>query len=300
MGKGSRAIRQKKLNPGKQVVSPNEPAAAEADTLTIAEAFLLKFGDGIGDPTKQDSHAKFYATIIGVRAQSLYANFIHSLSSPAEIGPILALRPLVEAAILAKWISLDPTLHGELWFAQSEDRDLTAIREAERHLGVRVRGDLTTAAIVESIEQKTAWRDEAVTRSKAAGKNYGDRPMPHIDRMVTEIEQSDPGHKMAMRQAYDAVYRSVSPWDHTEAASFKATAEDSETGLRYLGDVSPYRLDLLRLIAGAMFAYVLEIVGLAAGDGSEVPARFIRDYLTMAHPTDDLQSLDKPPISSTS
>jgi hypothetical protein len=277
-----------------QRASPNDEAPApEADALTIAEAILLRFGDGIGDPTKQDSHAKLYATLIGVRAKSLYANFIHSLSSPADIGPILALRPLVEAAILAKWISLNPKLHGELWFAQSEDRDLTAIREAEKHLGIRVRGDIPTSSIVESVEQKTAWRDEAVARSKAAGKTYGDRPMPHIDRMVAEIEKGDPGHKMAMRQAYDGVYRSVSPWEHTEAASFKATAEESETGLTFLGDVCPYQIDLLRLIAGAMFAYILEIVGLAVGDGSEVAARFIRDYLTMVHPTEAAPPPDK-------
>jgi hypothetical protein len=68
-----------------------------------------------------------------------------------------------------------------------------------QHLGARVHGDIPTEAIVESVEQETAWRDEAVARGKAAGKKYGDRPMPHIDRMVSEIEERDPGHKVAMR-----------------------------------------------------------------------------------------------------
>lgn len=78
-------------------------------------------------------------------------------TSPADIAPILALRPLVEAAILTKWISLDPTLHGELWFAHAEDRELTGMREQERHLGVRVRGDIPVATITETVEQKAAF-----------------------------------------------------------------------------------------------------------------------------------------------
>ena len=60
-------------------------------------------------------------------------------------------------------------------------------------------------------------------------------------------------------------------------------------GLKFLGDVSPYKIDHLRIIAGAMFAYILEIIGLAAADGSEAGARFVRDYLTMFYPAEAAQ-----------
>ena len=269
----------------------------DIDPLDLAEMALLKFGHAIADPTAQDSHARLYSFLIGHRATSLYANFLHSLMSPSEIGPILALRPLVEAAILAKWISLDPTLHGELWFAHAEDRDLTAIREQEKHLGLRVRGDIPADAISETVEQKTAWRDEAVAHAKTAGKKYGDKPMPPLDRLVQEVEDKDPGHHIAIRQAYDVLYRGISPWMHTEASSFKATAEHTQTGVRFLGDVSPYRIEYLRITGGAMFAYVLEIIGVAAGDGSDVPARFIRDYLTIVRPAEGTTAPDKPEIT---
>ena len=210
-----------------------------------------------------------------------------SLGSPADIGPILALRPLVEATILAKWISLDPFLHGDLWFAHAEDREITAIREQERHLGIRVRGEIPSDRILESIEQKTASRDESVERGRRAGKTYGSKPMPSLARLVDEVEEKDPGHRMAMRQAYDLAYRGISPWQHTEATSFKSTAIETEAGLRFVGDVSPYSVEHLRLTAGAMFAYVLEIVGIATGDGREVAARFIRNYLVLHHPLTD-------------
>jgi hypothetical protein len=168
--------------PATSVATAEDPGVEsdglEADALDIAEVILLRFGDRIPDPTQQDSHARLYACLLGIRAKSLYTNFLHSLSSPAAIAPTLAIPPLVEAVILSKWISLDPTLHGELWFAQSEDRDITAIREMEKHLGISVRGDVSAETVTESVDQKAAWRDEAVARGKAAGKNYGDKPMP--------------------------------------------------------------------------------------------------------------------------
>lgn len=256
----------------------------EADALTLSEALLLRFGDAIPDPLAQDSHAKLYSCLIGIRAKGLYENFLHSLTSPVDIAPILALRPLVEAAILLKWISLDPPLHGELWFAQAEDREITAIREQEKNLGVRVRADIPVARITETVEQKIAWRDESIARGKVAGKKYGDNPMPSLKRLVDEIEAGDPGHRVAMRQAYDLAYRGFSPWQHTEATSFKTTAIETDEGLKFVGDPSPYGVEHLRLTAGAMFAYVLEIIGIARGDGSEVPARFIRNYLVVVHP----------------
>lgn len=252
------------------------------DELAVAEQVLLQLGDRIPDPTlQQGAHARFYSYLIGHRVKGLYQNFLHSLSSPATVGPVLAVRPLIEAAILSKWISLDPTLHGELWFAHAEDRELTAIREQERHLGPRLRTGDSIDKPLESVEQKAAWRDEAVARGKAAGKKYGDRPMPHIDRLVQEIEQREPGHRVAIRQAYDAAYRAFSPWAHTEASFFKANATETDAGLRFLGDVSPYKVEHMRIVAAAMFAYVLEIIGIAAGDGSEVLARLMRDYLTL-------------------
>jgi hypothetical protein len=107
--------------------------------------------------------------------------------------------------------------------------------------------------------------------------------MPGLDRLVMDIEAADPGHGVPMRQAYHVAYRSLSPWTHTEASSFKSTDVTMPEGTTYLGDISPYRVDVLRVMAGAMFAYVLEIVGAAMGDGSEAMARFIRDYLTIFH-----------------
>ena len=76
----------------------------DIDPLEIAEVILLKMGDAIGDPTAQDSHAKMYSHLIGHRAASLYANFLHSLTSPADT-PARSTPPTSAAAAAAKALS---------------------------------------------------------------------------------------------------------------------------------------------------------------------------------------------------
>jgi hypothetical protein len=269
--------------------TPTQPDAAEAaldlmadDDLLVAEVILLKMGDRLPDPTKPTSERERYTSLMGVRARSLYENFLYSIGSPVEIGPILALRPLVETAILIKWISLDPTLNGQLWFAHAESRDLTAMSEQEKHLGPHVHVSIPDDVITEAKEEKQAFVDAAFAATAAAGKSYGkDRPLPHISRMVEDIERADPGHKQAMRQAYDAVYRAISPWDHSEASSFKATAIVTPSGVDFVGDRSPFVVEHLRIIAAAMFAYILEVHGVEPEVGDAITPRIIRDYLTI-------------------
>lgn len=246
----------------------------------VADAGLLQLGDAIGDPTKAAAE-QVVLFLLGHRATSLYRNFVHSLDSPADIGPALAIRPLVEVAILAKWVSLDPGLHGELWFGQSDARDVTAMRETERHLKVRERAGVDPAVILEDLRQRAASRDEAAERATKAGKKYGGKPMPPLDQLVMEVEKTDPGHHVAIRQAYDLAYRAMSAWTHSEATSMKSTASGTAGALVWHGDVSPFPPEPIHVMAAMMYAYVLEVVGAAASDGSDVEARHWRDMLAI-------------------
>jgi hypothetical protein len=246
----------------------------------VADAGLLKLGDAIGDPTKA-APGQVVLFLLGHRATSLYRNFVHSLDGPADIGPILAIRPLVEMAILAKWVSLDPPLHGELWFGHSDARDVTAMQESERHLQIRSKSGLDPQVILDDLRKRAASRDEAAERARVAGKNYGGKPMPPLDRLVLEVERADPGHRVAIRQAYDLAYRAMSPWTHSEATSFKSTASGAPGAVTYHGDVSPFLPEMIHVMAGMLFAYVLEVVGAAAGDGSDKDAREWRAMLTI-------------------
>lgn len=135
--------------------------------------------------------------------------------------------------------------------------------------------------MLDDLRQRAASRDAVAERASKAGKKYGGKPMPALDRLVMEVEKSDPGHRVAIRQAYDLAYRSMSPWMHSEATSFKSTATGEPDAMTFHGDVSPFAPDMLHVTAGMLYAYVLEVVGAAAGDGSDKDAREWRDMLTI-------------------
>jgi hypothetical protein len=100
--------------------------------------------------------------------------------------------------------------------------------------------------------------------------------------MVEEVESAAPGHRIAMRDAYELAYRTFSPWEHTDASSFKSTAERSDGEVwTYLGDRTPFHAEDLRAIATSMYAYALETVLTSVKTGEPQMARAVRDFVTV-------------------
>jgi len=232
------------------------------------------------DPYEQATHSEFYAGLFAIRGESLLLNFLHSLTSPGELGPLIAVRPLVELAIRSKWVSLDPELHGERWLAHSEQRDLIAIRGLLENIGPRVNPRLPEEFIAAQVELKTQLVD-AVKRKPGRDGRVHASPLPDLAEMVREISKAEPEESLAMHQAYDGTYRGFSPWAHAEAASFKAGVITAEGGSRFEGDISPFDVGTVLAVAGSMFAYVLEILASARGEyGIEHQAREIRTLFT--------------------
>jgi hypothetical protein len=256
-----------------------DDAAIELGDLTMAGQVLFALAKDIPTPDPDNVPEVSYLALLGIRAVSLYENYLHSRSSPAPLGRLIAIRPLVELAILTKWISLDPTFHGELWMADSEAAELTQIKHVTDHL--KNRGNHPQQPDTEGIARKEALRDEAKAKLKAASRNYGNRLIPTVIRMVEEVEKEVPGHKIAMRDAYELAYRTFSPWEHTDASSYKASAERSDIDdFTFLGDRSPFHSEDIDAIATSMFAYVLESVLTGAQIGDPKMARFVRDFVT--------------------
>jgi hypothetical protein len=247
--------------------------------LHMAAELLFGIADEIPAPTPEQDLDAFYGALLATRATSLYRNLLHSMSSPTPLGPIIAIRPLAELMIRVRWISLDTDLHGQLWFADSSANELTHIREAT--IQVKRRGqykepDNHAAAIAD----KEADRDAAKARLKETGRNYGSHLIPNLLRMVQEIEKAQPGQQNQIRDAYDLVYRTFSPWEHSEASSFKSTATATDGGgFTYVDDVSPHHPEDLRAIATSMYASILELVTAMTGTPLPNMARLIREYI---------------------
>ncbi len=190
------------------------------------------------------------------------------------------IAPLVELAILVKWLSLDPGLHRVLWFAESDATELTQIEVITEHL--KLRGNTPTQGDPSQRELKERGRDEGRARLAAAGRDYGDRLMPTLAQMVEEVEAAMPGYRVAMRDAHDLAYRVLSPWQHTDASTFKSTAEALDAGGWKFGkDRSPFNVEDLKAMATAMYAFALETVLLGTKTGHPQIVRAVRDFVTL-------------------
>jgi hypothetical protein len=248
------------------------------------ERRLLAMCEPFPEPSPPGVAGAGVASLLGARARSLYRGFLHATTGPSEPSTAITLRPLVELAIFLKWYSLDPDLHGDLWDAQSDANDLRVINEVRTYLGATN----PSATPEAELEAKRAIKRQVVadarSRLKDAGRNYGDRVAPGVLGMVREVAERDPGHGTAMRQAYIVTYRSLSPWVHSEASSFKSTTEPiSKTHHRFVGDRLPLTMLTLRILGAAMVAYCIEIVSdFMERSDRRVEARAIRDELVDA------------------
>lgn len=272
----------------------------ELTTLELVRLYLERLAEDIPEPDHRGGTLAAMA-LLGQRAKSLYANFHYSLGSPADFAPVLAVRPLVELVILTKWISLDPELHTFLHVADSDASEmshLTAIREhaKARGSGIAVNPNDPTPTM-------KANRDAALAKLKELGRNYGEgNILPNVRRMAAEVSNKVPGHKVVIDDAYIYAYKTFSPWEHTEASSFKATGKETAPGeWKWIGDKSPFHPEDIEALAAAMYAYVLETVFATVGEPTlAVYARMGRAHIITNYVRSDRVQPpgDKPEVSA--
>jgi hypothetical protein len=251
-------------------------------TLERAQVFLDVIAEDVPTPGPGTSDTVLVMSMLGQRAKSLYANLLYSFGSPVEIGPILAVRPLVELAILTKWISLDPEFRAWLYVADAEAQELVHINAVRLHAADRGHPVRETSESVAVIEQKEQLRKAALAKLKELDINYGKgQIMPNLRRMTDDVIGMDPGWKLVMNDAYVYAYKTFSPWEHSDASSFKATARTSSPDdWHWLGDKSPWHPADLEGIGSMTFAMILEVVFTAIGDTENQGfARRIRDHI---------------------
>jgi hypothetical protein len=248
------------------------------------ERRLLEMARPFPEPTPLGAPGAAVASLMGARSRSLYRGFLHALTGPSEPSVAIELRPIVELAILLKWFSLDPDLHGDLWDAQSDANDLRVIQETGEYLALTNPSQTPEDVLLAMRAIKEQKVGEARARLRATQRRYGERVAPGVLTMVKEIVEADPGHAIAMRQAYIVAYRNLSPWVHTEAASFKSTTKQTgATTAEFVGDRVPLAKTALRQLGAAMFAYCIEVVSeMGQTPDRRDEARAIRDELVDA------------------
>lgn len=227
------------------------------DALTMGELVLDELASRIPSPAEATTLSGAAAGMFTGRARDLHRGFIHARAGPSVIAPVVLVRPLVELAILVRWIQDDPGPRFEAWVAHSEAQDAKAIRELAKHLP-RPEGDRFGSTAVEPVlDAKEARVDAART---ATGRATG-ALRPGLTEMIEAIIAKDPREALALRQAYDLGYRSTSPSTHTESASFKENFVEHPNGSVSYAEASPIGIELLRYMAAACLAYAVEAAG---------------------------------------
>lgn len=193
------------------------------DELTMAELVLDELGSRLPSPTEANSIQGVAGSLLGARARDLHRGFVHALDGPSMIAPTILTRPLVELAILIRWIQDNARLRFEMWTAHSEEMDARAIRQLSVNLPRPADDPFGPAAVHPVLEAKDA---RATAARTAAGRETPPRLLPGLVEMVDAIVKSHPDEGLALRQAYDLAFRSISPATHSDASSFRASLDE--------------------------------------------------------------------------
>jgi hypothetical protein len=218
--------------------------------------------------------------LFGARARDLYRGFLHALDGPSTIAPTILTRPLVELAILTRWIQDDVPRRFDMWTAHSEEMDAKAIRQLAVNLP-RPAGDPFGPAAVHPV--LTAKDARAGAARTAAGRETPPRLLPGLVEMIDAIVKNDPNEGLALRQAYDLAFRSISPATHSDASSFKAGLDERPDGTVEFVETSPVPIELLRRVAAGCAAYAIESAAKLCGEDEIAGAALaIRLHLSSA------------------
>lgn len=248
--------------------------------LDLAEGVLEALASRLPAPLPAPSRAGFTGGLLGGRALDLYRGFVDSVGGRSIVAPTIMARPLVELAILLRWIRDDPEPRSEMWIAHSEEMDAKAIRQLGVNLP-RPPGDpFGTEAVQPSLEAKDA---RAAAARSAAGRETAPRLLPGLVEMIDAVVKLDEVEGLALRQAYDLAFRSVSPATHSDAASFKSSLQDQADGSIAFVETSSAPVEVLRFLAAGCMAHAIESAAKLCAD-AEIAGAALGIRLRLAEP----------------
>lgn len=219
---------------------------------------------------------------IGRHADELYAGVQRECEAGEVATAMVLLRPVVEDAILVRWIERDLPLHGEMWQAEDRRNQLAgaaAFEELRRRRGrpLSVFPSADAEAMKDDIK---AIRRKAVAKHEPINPNMGSL-LPAIEQMVDKTDN-------ALWEAYQIAYRSLSPYTHSGGRAFTGYRYDSRPDGIHLvvgHDWTPLQI---KGLAATTFLMILESVSRVCGLGFEDEGAMIRN-LVATWPSDPIE-----------
>ena len=134
------------------------------DDINTAEVILDDFASRVPGPDATDGAAGVIAGLFAPRTRDTFAGFVHAVRGPSLVAPVILVRPLIEGAILVRWMEEDPEARYALWQAHSESMDASAIRQLQERRPQPAGDPFSEAALAPMLSSK----DGIVTAARAA------------------------------------------------------------------------------------------------------------------------------------
>jgi hypothetical protein len=253
--------------------------------LALAEIGLDELASRLPSPVGRPDITAVAGALFGSRCRDLYAGFLHACEGPSAIAPLVLARPLIELAILVRWMRDDAEQRFKQWQAHSADMDTKAMRQAAEHLPRPVRDpfhiDQWSGLLAEKDSMAAKAREEANRESQ-------DRVLPGLTEMIQAIGKRNKADAHALWQGYDLAFRSISPATHSDEASFRMGLTQYPDGSADYAERPTVEPDALRLIVASCVAYTTESAALMCGlDELASTALAIRAMLVVSSDTSD-------------
>ena len=234
---------------------PDELDSKTLVDLALAEAGLDELASRLPNPVGQPDLMAVVGAAFGSRARDLYAGFLYAIDGPSVIAPLVLARPLIELAILLRWIRDDVEPRHDLWQAHSAEMEAKAIRQAAAHLPRPVGDPYHIDELGAVLAEKDVF---AAAGRKRANRLGTERALPGLTEMIQSVEKRSEAEGHALGQAYDIAFRFVSPATHSDDSSFRMNfVEKSGSPVQY-AERSIVDPDHLRLIAAGCMAHAIE------------------------------------------
>jgi hypothetical protein len=241
-----------------------------AAALEAAEFRLAELADGALDrPITGRETACVMG--IGLHAAAIWLGGVRECLAEAVAPAAVLVRSLVDAAILVRWIEVDPVLHVAMYFAE-DDRQRLAAGTAIDELRGRRGWPATSGRAFDAKDERRLRDGIKADRAKAKrrGEPIGDAGsvLPNVENMARTTDD--------LWEAYTVAYRVTSPWTHAGGRAIAGHELEERLDGHHIIPQTMMTVHQVRSLAAPTFAHLLASVSRQAELGVHEECDHIR------------------------
>lgn len=260
---------------------------AFVDALSYAEERIQALVASLDRPIEGLAQPGALTLGIARQAGAVHRDLITLCASNRLTSPVILVRPIVEAAILVRWIEVDPQPHTDMYFAEDDRQRLSSVPafvEFRRRRGTPMSGPVFSPDVeAEMRKGVTDVKAAAIAAGKITKKS--NRVLPLIQDMAKATGDS------AIWEGYQVIYRVASPWTHFGGRAMSHYEPETRSDGTHLVPAPPYDGLAIRGLTAPTMLVLLGSVSRICGLGIEREARILQDTIAM-WPSEALGDVD--------